>query len=84
MTTSTLVDKEGHETFVPFMNASNIKHRQIVMAGTKKETIPIEVMASILEVIHDKRNQPVLIHCNQGKVRTPFSPVFFSLQLPVH
>lgn len=52
------------------MKASNINHIQITMEGTKKETIPISTMSSILEVVHDKRNQPILIHCNQGKVST--------------
>ncbi|CAN8104189.1 unnamed protein product [Discula destructiva] len=66
----TLVDKDIPDTFVPFMKASNIQHRHIVMEGTKKQTIAISTMSSILELIHDKRNQPVLIHCNQGKHRT--------------
>lgn len=66
----TLVDKELPETFVPFMKANNIQHRHITMQGTKKETIPIQTMAAILEVIHDKRNHPLLIHCNHGKHRT--------------
>jgi tyrosine-protein phosphatase SIW14 len=64
----TLVDKEFPETFLPFMQANGIQHRHITMAGTKKEAIPVETMASILEVVHDKRNHPLLIHCNQGRV----------------
>lgn len=64
----TLVDKEFPETFLPFMQANGIQHRQITMAGTKKEAIPVETMSSILEVVHDKRNHPLLIHCNQGRV----------------
>ncbi|KAJ4424243.1 tyrosine-protein phosphatase siw14 [Gnomoniopsis sp. IMI 355080] len=66
----TLVDKEMPETFIPFMQANGICHRHILMEGTKKQTIPIKTMVSILEVIHDKHNHPVLIHCNQGKHRT--------------
>lgn len=66
----TLVDKEFPETFLPFMQANGIQHRHITMAGTKKEAIPVETMASILEVVHDKRNHPLLIHCNQGRHRT--------------
>lgn len=67
----TLVDKEFPETFLPFMQANGIQHRHITMAGTKKEAIPVETMASILEVVHDKRNHPLLIHCNQGRVSSP-------------
>ncbi|KAG8164252.1 hypothetical protein KVR01_006170 [Diaporthe batatas] len=66
----TLVDKELPETFVPFMKANNIQHRHITMQGTKKETIPIQTMAAILDVVHDKRNHPLLIHCNHGRHRT--------------
>lgn len=69
--TSTLVDKELPETFLPFMNANNIQHRHITMQGTKKETIPIQTMAAILEVVHNKRNHPLLIHCNHGRVCPP-------------
>ncbi|KUI73855.1 Tyrosine-protein phosphatase SIW14 [Cytospora mali] len=66
----TLVDKEFPETFHPFMQANGIQHRHITMQGTKKEAIPVSTMASILQVVHDKRNHPVLIHCNQGRHRT--------------
>jgi tyrosine-protein phosphatase SIW14 len=52
------------------MKANNIQHRHITMQGTKKETIPIQTMSAILEVVHDKRNHPLLIHCNHGRVRT--------------
>lgn len=64
----TLVDKDFPETFLPFMQANGIQHCHITMQGTKKETIPISTMASILQVVHDKRNHPLLIHCNQGRV----------------
>lgn len=69
---STLVDKEMPETFRPFMKSNNIRHRHIVMEGTKKQTIPVQTMSAILEVIHNKENHPLLIHCNQGRVRLPF------------
>lgn len=52
------------------MKANNIQHRHITMQGTKKETIPIQTMAAILDVVHDKRNHPLLIHCNHGRVRS--------------
>jgi tyrosine-protein phosphatase SIW14 len=40
------------------------------MEGTKKADIPVAMMRSIVELVVDRRNHPVLIHCNQGKHRT--------------
>lgn len=73
------------ETFIPFMQANGICHRHILMEGTKKQTIPIKTMVSILEVIHNKENHPVLIHCNQGKVclMAPLPPGHFLQYLPI-
>lgn len=39
------------------------------MKGTKKEEIPIKTMKSILRLVLDRQNHPLLIHCNHGKVR---------------
>ncbi|ROV93050.1 hypothetical protein VPNG_09432 [Cytospora leucostoma] len=66
----TLVDKDIPETFIPFMQANGIQHQKIALQGTKKETVPVSTMAAILQVVHDKRNHPLLIHCNQGRHRT--------------
>lgn len=38
------------------------------MQGTKKQAIPIKTMKSILRLVLDRRNHPLLIHCNHGKV----------------
>lgn len=40
------------------------------MKGTKKESIPSITMSSILDVVLDRRNYPLLVHCNHGKHRT--------------
>lgn len=40
------------------------------MKGTKKEAIPSSTMSSILDVVLDRRNYPLLVHCNHGKHRT--------------
>lgn len=40
------------------------------MKGTKKEAIPVLTMTSIIEVVLDQQNHPLLIHCNHGKHRT--------------
>jgi tyrosine-protein phosphatase SIW14 len=41
------------------------------MKGTKKEDIPVATMKAILRVVLDRRNHPLLIHCNHGKVNKP-------------
>jgi tyrosine-protein phosphatase SIW14 len=40
------------------------------MKGTKKEPIPSTTMSSILDIVLDQRNYPLLLHCNHGKHRT--------------
>lgn len=40
------------------------------MKGTKKETIPPNIMKAILTVVLDHQNYPLLLHCNHGKHRT--------------
>jgi tyrosine-protein phosphatase SIW14 len=40
----------------------------IDMQGTKKVEIPEAVMRSIMKVVLDDSNYPLLIHCNHGKV----------------
>jgi len=66
----TLVSKELPEGYRDFMEANHITHRVFDMAGTKKEEIPVELMRSIIQVVSDRRNYPMLIHCNHGKHRT--------------
>ncbi|CAJ2511969.1 Uu.00g075940.m01.CDS01 [Anthostomella pinea] len=66
----TLVSKEMPDGFQQFMDANGITHKIFDMGGTKKEKIPVELMQSIIKVVTDKENYPMLIHCNQGKHRT--------------
>ncbi|KAI0389714.1 tyrosine phosphatase family-domain-containing protein [Xylariaceae sp. FL0594] len=66
----TLVNKDLPDGYREFMQANNITHRVFDMAGTKKEEIPVELMRSIIQVVSDRRNYPMLIHCNHGKHRT--------------
>jgi tyrosine-protein phosphatase SIW14 len=51
------------------MKANDICHKIIDMPGTKKVAISEAVMNSIMDVVLDKQNYPLLIHCNHGKVR---------------
>ena len=65
---STLVDREYPEGYESFMASHGIQHHVIGMRGTKKEAIPVPVMKSILRLVLDRQNHPLLIHCNHGKV----------------
>jgi len=65
---STLVNKEYPEEFLPFLNTLGVRHVIIDMKGTKKVPIPTHVMRSVVRAALDVQNQPVLLHCNHGKV----------------
>lgn len=67
---STLVDKNYTDEYGAFINSNNIHHQMFAMKGTKKEDIPLATMESILNLVLDRRNYPLLIHCNQGRHRT--------------
>ncbi|CEJ81783.1 hypothetical protein VHEMI01894 [[Torrubiella] hemipterigena] len=70
-TVITLVKKdELDEELRSFTVQNGIMHKRIYMQGTKKEAIPLSTMTSILEIMLDRQNHPVLLHCNQGKHRT--------------
>ncbi|TQV94307.1 hypothetical protein V2A60_002659 [Cordyceps javanica] len=67
----TLVKKdELQDDLATFVGANGISHVTFDMKGTKKEAIPLDTMAAILQLTLDKRNYPLLIHCNHGKHRT--------------
>lgn len=68
---STLVKKdELDHDLQSFVNANGIHQVIFNMKGTKKEAIPPATMKSILQVVMDARNYPLMIHCNHGKHRT--------------
>ncbi|KAK4101100.1 hypothetical protein N658DRAFT_80285 [Parathielavia hyrcaniae] len=66
----TLVQKEFPKGYGAFLHKSGINHLVFDMKGTKKEGIPFSTMKSILRIVLDRRNHPLLIHCNHGKHRT--------------
>jgi len=79
---SSLVKKDFPPEFTQFVKDSGIRHLAIDMQGTKKVDIPESIMHSIVEVVLDKENYPLLIHCNHGKViftpsMQPFPSSFF-------
>ena len=68
-------------TFVPdplpstntaFMTLTGIKHHHISVLANKDPAVstPAATVTRILRLILDKRNHPMLIHCNKGKHRT--------------
>ncbi|KAI0428772.1 tyrosine phosphatase family-domain-containing protein [Xylaria sp. FL1042] len=65
-----LVNKELPDGYQTFIQDNQITHKIFAMAGTKKEEIPIEMMRSIYTVVSDRKNYPLLIHCNHGRHRT--------------
>lgn len=62
-------DELDHE-LQSFVNENGIHQAIFNMKGTKKEAIPPATMKSILQVMVDPRNYPLMIHCNHGKHRT--------------
>ncbi|KAM0428616.1 hypothetical protein ACHAPT_006977 [Fusarium lateritium] len=67
----TLVRKEEFDHDLEmFVAREGIRQVIFNMKGTKKEAIPLKTMKSILSIVLDKANYPLLIHCNHGKHRT--------------
>ncbi|KAH0558710.1 hypothetical protein GP486_004641 [Trichoglossum hirsutum] len=68
----TLVPEMYPEANIVFMKENGIKHHQVSMPGNKEPfvKIPPQAIKTALGVILDRRNHPVLIHCNKGKHRT--------------
>lgn len=66
----TLVGKDLPDGFQQFIDTNHIQHLIFDMVGTKKAEIPVKTMQSIIAVISNRKNYPLLIHCNQGKHRT--------------
>ncbi|KAK3344250.1 tyrosine phosphatase family-domain-containing protein [Lasiosphaeria hispida] len=69
-TVVTLVQKDFPQGYDTFISKNGIRHYVFGMKGTKKEEIPIRTMKSILRLVLDRQNHPLLIHCNHGRHRT--------------
>ncbi|PHH59241.1 hypothetical protein CDD81_3541 [Ophiocordyceps australis] len=70
-TVITLVKKDERDfEFESFAQANGVRQVVFDMKGTKKETIPLDTMASILRIVLDNGNYPLLLHCNHGRHRT--------------
>ncbi|RKP09958.1 protein-tyrosine phosphatase, partial [Thamnocephalis sphaerospora] len=68
----TLILEEYPEQNQKFMAESGIRLFQFGVAGNKEPfvDIPEDVICAALAVLLDRRNHPILIHCNKGKHRT--------------
>ncbi|KAJ2704668.1 tyrosine-protein phosphatase siw14 [Coemansia sp. IMI 203386] len=68
----TLIMEEYPQQNQKFLEQSGIKLFQFAVAGNKEPfaDIPKDIMCEALLALMDKRNHPILIHCNKGKHRT--------------
>ncbi|KAF3917520.1 hypothetical protein ABW21_db0209691 [Orbilia brochopaga] len=68
----TLIPEKYPETNVEFMRSNEIQHIQIGIAANKEPfvEVPLDKITQAVSIILDKRNHPILIHCNKGKHRT--------------
>ncbi|CAI2181053.1 15271_t:CDS:2 [Funneliformis geosporum] len=68
----TLILEEYPAQNMKFLEANDIKFFQFGIAGNKEPfvQIPEDKICAALAVILDRRNHPILIHCNKGKHRT--------------
>ncbi len=66
----TLVPEEYPPENTAFVKENGIQHFQIHISPNKDPfvTIPPKDMAAALKILLDRRNHPLLIHCNKGKV----------------
>lgn len=69
---STLVPEHLSEDYLEFIHSNGIRHVQIHIPANKDGVIHItpERMCMALSVVLERKNHPILIHCNRGKHRT--------------
>jgi len=80
----TLVQEEYRAENLAFLESAGIKFFQFPIPGNKEPFVVIPDVSVIgaLETILDKRNHPILVHCNAGKVAsTPISRRIGSFRL---
>ncbi|KAG0236423.1 hypothetical protein BGW42_003581 [Actinomortierella wolfii] len=68
----TLILEDYPEQNMKFLRENNITLFQFGIAGNKEPfvQIPDDKICAALAVLLDRRNHPILIHCNKGKHRT--------------
>lgn len=67
-----LIPEEYPSENIEFNEKSGIKFYQIGLSGNKEPFVKIKphLVKQALEILNDKSNHPVLVHCNRGKHRT--------------
>ncbi|PIA15357.1 protein-tyrosine phosphatase [Coemansia reversa NRRL 1564] len=68
----TLILEEYPEQTLEFLKENDIKLYQFGVAGNKEPfaDIPEDIMTQALLVLMNRKNHPILVHCNKGKHRT--------------
>ncbi|KAF9172174.1 Tyrosine-protein phosphatase dsp1 [Mortierella sp. AD011] len=68
----TLILEDYPDQNMKFLKENNVKLFQFGIAGNKEPfvQIPDDKICDALAVLLDRRNHPILIHCNKGKHRT--------------
>ncbi|KAL2002375.1 hypothetical protein VTN02DRAFT_82 [Thermoascus thermophilus] len=68
----TLVDEPYPDVHTKFLQENGVKHYRIPIQANKDPNIftPESTVINVLKTLLDRRNHPVLIHCNKGKHRT--------------
>ncbi|KAK6499595.1 hypothetical protein TWF481_009960 [Arthrobotrys musiformis] len=71
-TVLTLIPEKYPQPNVEFMQQNGIQHIQIGIRANKEPfvEVPLDKITRAVSIILDKRNHPILIHCNKGKHRT--------------
>lgn len=67
---STLVEEPFPQNHLDFLKENDINHHCIPFIANKDVSVktPDGVVNTILRIMLDKANHPMLIHCNKGKV----------------
>ncbi|KAH8428766.1 tyrosine phosphatase family protein [Aspergillus melleus] len=68
----TLVDEPYTASHTRFLEENGIAHFRIPIQANKDPAVktPDHVVVGVLEILLNKANHPVLVHCNKGKHRT--------------
>jgi hypothetical protein len=64
------VEEQYGVSHMDFLRENGIAHFRVIVQANKnpEEKTPDHVINGILEILLNKTNHPILIHCNKGKV----------------
>lgn len=68
----TLVEEQYSNVHISFLLENGINHRRILIEPNKDPNVktPETTIIRVLELLLDRQNHPVLVHCNKGRHRT--------------